>query len=118
MPLSISSSLVSRNVSQFFDHFIYLRTCFALHFHDGSSRRNSLDFCPLLRNLLRTVHHRWICLVVHDISQSHLFGNIVCHGENIRNVFHDDNGRRDGVHRIRHFRLSHDWISSRPETDW
>ena len=106
-----------RNVSHHFCHFICLQPRSALHWHDGSSRRNSLDFGPLLRNLLRPFHHRWICLVIHDLCQPYLYGDIVRHGQNIRDVFHADNGCRNSMHRIRCFCLPHDWISPRPETD-
>ena len=106
-----------RNVFRFFGHNFCHQTCSALHSHDGSSRRNSLDFCPLLRNLLRTFHHRWICLVIHDLCQPCLYWDIVRHGQNIRDVFHADNGCRNGVYRIRCFCLQYDWISTRPETD-
>ena len=118
MLLSISSSFVFHNVSHPFCHCICLQPRSALHFQDGSSRRNSLDFGPLLRNLLRPFHHRWICLVFHDLRQPYLYGGVICHGKNIRNVFHADNGCRNSMHRIHCFRLPHDWISPRPETDF
>jgi len=114
---SSPSFLLHRNVSQLFGRSICFQRRFAIHCHDVSSRRNSLDFCSILRKLLCPSRHRRIRLVIHDIGQPYLLRGIVRHGENIRDVFHDDNGRCYGLYRICHFSLPHDWISSRPKTD-